>query len=83
MKKLSLRRSFQPVGKPMAAPNKVFGRAFFKKLAGSRDSIPCRAPQSAESLSVQRAPQGVNCRAAAMRGKFRQAKLCPAIEGVP
>ena len=41
---------------PAASQIKVFGRAFFKKLAGQGQS-PCRSPQRAELPGVSRARQ--------------------------
>ena len=38
--------------------NKVFGQAFFKRLAVSKDSVFGRAPQSAKFPEPEGAPQG-------------------------
>ena len=47
-----------------------------RALVGTRGEAPCRAPQSAKLLALQRAPQGVNSAFTRKRGR-------PAIEGVP
>ena len=46
----------QLVGKPCLCLIKVFDRAFFKKLAGLRDSVPRRCPQAAKlPISIKKA----------------------------